>query len=99
MHPPLIAVLILATVTYACGVLVSVMHGWMEYTDRRTAEDEDRRRAARRIIFCWAWPITESREQADTLRSILRDALGRPPHTDRGTPEPPTQHHPPHYHG
>lgn len=98
MHPLLTAALILTAVTYACGVLVSAMHGWMEYTDPGTATDEDRRRAARSVLFCWAWPARALRDHTSTLRGILRDGFGRPPHRDEGTPEPTTQHHPPHYH-
>ena len=76
MHTLLMFALLAAAVTYACGVLVSVMHGWMEYTEPFTVEDEDRRRAARRVIFCWAWPVLEWREHADTVRGILRDGFG-----------------------
>ena len=34
MHTLLMFALLAAAVTYACGVLVSVMHGWMEYTEQ-----------------------------------------------------------------
>jgi len=82
----LTALALAAAVLYVTGVLVSAVWGWMQYADPFVDRDEERHRAARYVVFCWAWPVVAWHDHQGTLRGILRDGSGTPPRNDEDAP-------------